>query len=37
LALGATILAIQMFVRLVACLLGKRLEDKTLGVATLPE
>jgi TRAP-type C4-dicarboxylate transport system permease small subunit len=37
LALGATILAIQMLVRLVACLLGKPLEDKALGVATLPE
>ena len=37
LALGATILAFQMLVRLAACLLGKPLEDKSLGVATLPE
>jgi TRAP-type C4-dicarboxylate transport system permease small subunit len=37
LALGAAVLAIQMLVRLAACLIGKPLEDKTLGVATLPE
>lgn len=37
LALGAVILALQMLARLAACALGKPLEDKTLGVATLPE
>ena len=37
LAIGAVILALQMVVRLIAALLGAPLEDKTLGVATLPE
>ncbi len=37
LAFGAVILALQMLVRLLACLIGKPLEDKALGVATLPE
>ena len=37
LAVGAAILALQMAVRLVACLLGRPAEDKEFGVATLPE
>lgn len=37
LALGAVILALQMVVRLLACIVGAPLEDKRLGVATLPE
>lgn len=37
LAIGAVILALQMVMRLIAALLGAPLEDKTLGVATLPE
>ena len=37
LALGASILALQMLIRLGAALLNRPLEDKSLGVATLPE
>lgn len=37
LAVGAVILALQMVARLLASLLGAPLEDKALGVATLPE
>lgn len=37
LAAGTVILALQMVVRLLACLVGAPLEDKSLGVATLPE
>ncbi len=37
LALGAVVLAMQMVVRFIAALIGAPLEDKTLGVATLPE
>jgi TRAP-type C4-dicarboxylate transport system permease small subunit len=37
LALGAAVLALQMLVRLAACLVGRSLEDRALGVATLPE
>lgn len=37
LTLGAAILFIQMALRLIAALLDRPLEDKTLGIATLPE
>ena len=37
LAIGAALLALQMLVRLVACLLDRPAEDKAFGVATLPE
>ncbi len=37
LTLGAAILFVQMLLRLVAAVLDKPLEDKALGIATLPE
>ncbi len=37
LAFGATVLAVQMLLRLAACILGRELERATLGAATLPE
>ncbi len=37
LAFGAVVLALQMVVRLLAALTGAPLEDRRLGVATLPE
>jgi Tripartite ATP-independent periplasmic transporters, DctQ component len=37
LALGAAVLFVQMLLRLVAAVLDKPLEDKSFGVATLPE
>jgi TRAP-type mannitol/chloroaromatic compound transport system permease small subunit len=37
LALGAAVLFIQMLLRLVAAVLDQPLEDKSLGIATLPE
>ncbi len=37
LALGAGVLFIQMLLRLVAAVLDRPLEEKTLGIATLPE
>ncbi len=37
LAIGASVLALQLLVRLVGCLAGRPLEDRALGVATLPE
>lgn len=37
LALGSVVLFLQMLLRLVAAVLNEPLEDKTLGIATLPE
>jgi TRAP-type mannitol/chloroaromatic compound transport system permease small subunit len=37
LTVGAAVLFVQMLLRLISALLDKPLEDKTLGVATLPE
>ncbi|MGL4323808.1 MAG: TRAP transporter small permease subunit [Beijerinckiaceae bacterium] len=37
LTLGAAVLFLQMALRLMAALLNEPLEDKTLGIATLPE
>jgi hypothetical protein len=37
LAFGATVLAVQMLLRLAACILGRDLERATLGAATLNE
>ena len=37
LAFGAFVLAVQMILRLVACVLGRNLERSALGAATLPE
>lgn len=37
LTVGCTVLFLQMLLRLVSALLNEPLEDKTLGIATLPE